>query len=121
MYKIYNAEGLLNKVFEHTGFITPLEGAKAMYISTIVGAEITNNSTAPMFIISADKETDYYMLLREFYLWYSYKMNLAGFDFETQEIMVLFPTLGNPTNPTSANILTSTFNSFISPSSPFSE
>lgn len=86
VYKIYNAEGLLNKVFEHTGFITPLEGAKAMYISTIVGAEITNNSTAPMFIISADKETDYYMLLREFYLWYSYKMNLAGFDFETQEI-----------------------------------
>jgi len=86
VYKIYNAEAMLNKVLEHTGFITPLEGPKAMYISTLVGLGLNNSNTDGMFIVSADKEADYYMLLREFYLWYSFKNNLAGFEFKTQEI-----------------------------------
>ena len=43
-------------------------------------------SSEAMFIISADKPSDYYLLLREFYLWCSYKKNLDGFDFATQEI-----------------------------------
>ena len=42
--------------------------------------------TPPMFIISADKEINYYLLLREFYLWYSMNKGLSGFEFKTQEI-----------------------------------
>ena len=86
VHKIYNADNALSKVCEHTGFITPLEGGKAAYISTLIGSELQNNKTDAMFIVSADSEIDYPLLLREFYLWYSYKMNLAGFDYETQEI-----------------------------------
>lgn len=85
VFRISNATSLLNKVNEHTGFITPLEGAKAAYINTITGSGLKAGTEA-MFIIDSDKEIDYYMLLREFYLWISYKKNLGGFDFKTQEI-----------------------------------
>jgi len=84
VYRISNASKLLNKVNEHTGFITPLEGAKAAYINTIIGAGLSAKTDA-MFIINADTETDYYLLLREVYLWMSFKKNLGGFDFKTQE------------------------------------
>ena len=85
VYRIANAANLLKKINEHTGFITPLEGTKAIYINTLTGNGMSTK-TEPLFIISSDKQTDYYLLLREFYLWYSYKKNLGGFDFQTQEI-----------------------------------
>lgn len=83
VFKIKNATKLLEKVNEHTGLITELHGIKALYINIITG-QGTIFITKPLFIIS-DKEIDYYMLLREFYLWYSLKMKLPGFDFKTQE------------------------------------
>ena len=85
VYRITNATKLLGKVNEHTGFITGLDGAKAIYIKTLTGNGIGVNSD-PVFIISSETDIDYYMLLREFYLWYSYKKGLGGFDFRTQEI-----------------------------------
>ena len=39
-----------------------------------------------MLIISADVKPDYYLLMREIYLYYSMKAGLDGFDFETQEL-----------------------------------
>ncbi len=83
VYKIKNANNILQKINEHTGFITELHGIKAVYINILTGQGIGLKSK-PMFIIS-DKQADYYMLLREFYLWYSMNMKLSGFDFKTQE------------------------------------
>lgn len=85
VYRINNASKLLEKIKEHTGFITELEGAKAVYINNITDKGM-GIKTTPMFIISNDKELDYYMLLREFYLWYSMKKGLDGFDFKSQEL-----------------------------------
>lgn len=85
VYRIANASNLLKKINEHTGFISALEGTKAVYVNTITGNGMST-TTEPMFIISEDKQADYYLLLREFYLWYSYKKTLGGFDFKTQEI-----------------------------------
>ncbi len=84
VYKINNASKILEKIKEHTGFISEMKGLKALYINIITGDGITLH-TKPMFIISSNKQTDYYALLREFYLWYSMKKNLPGFDFNTQE------------------------------------
>lgn len=83
VYKIKNANTILQKINEHTGFITELCGIKAIYVNVLTGQGIGFKSKS-MFIIS-DKQTDYYMLLREFYLWYSMNMKLPGFDFKTQE------------------------------------
>jgi hypothetical protein len=85
VFRIKNASKLLGKINEHTGFITGLDGAKAIYIKTIVG-ESFGLKSEPIFIIDSEIKTDYYMLLREFYLWYSYKKGLDGFDFKTQEL-----------------------------------
>lgn len=83
VYKIVNANKVLEKINEHTGLITELKGVKALYVNILTGSGL-GFKTKPMFIIS-NKQLDYYMLLREFYLWYSLKKNLAGFDFKTQE------------------------------------
>lgn len=83
VYKIVNANKILEKINEHTGLITELKGVKALYVNILTGKGV-GFKTKPMFIIS-NKQLDYYMLLREFYLWYSLKKNLAGFDFKTQE------------------------------------
>ncbi len=83
VFKLPNANNILQKINEHTGLITELNGIKALYINIITGQGIGLKSK-PIFIIST-KDTDYHMLLREFYLWYSLKMKLPGFDFKTQE------------------------------------
>jgi len=83
VYKVINASKILEKVNEHTGLITELHGIKAIYVNIMTGRGL-GFKTKPMFILST-KEVDYYMLLREFYLWYSLCMGLPGFDFKTQE------------------------------------
>lgn len=83
VYRIKNAGKILEKINEHTGLITELHGVKALYINIITGQGL-GLKTKPLFIIS-DKQTDYYLFLREFYLWYSLNMKLPGFDFKTQE------------------------------------
>lgn len=85
VYRIKNASNLLSKINEHTGFITPMQGTKAVYINTLIGAGMGMASEA-MFIVSSEKQADYYLLLREFYLWCSFKKKLGGFEFTTQEV-----------------------------------
>ena len=85
VYRIKNASKTLEKIKEHTGFICAMEGPKALYLNTILSRGFSSN-TEPLFIIDSEKETDYYMLLREFYLWYSMRNGLGGFDFSTQEL-----------------------------------
>lgn len=84
VYKIKNAGKVLEKINEHTGLITELHGAKALFIN-IITRQGFGLKTKPLFIISSNKQTDYYLFLREFYLWYSLNMKLPGFDFKTQE------------------------------------
>lgn len=83
VYRIKNANGILQKMNEHTGLITELCGLKAVCLNLMTGHGI-GFKTKPMFILSTE-QTDYYLLLREFYLWYSLNMKLPGFDFKTQE------------------------------------
>ena len=85
VYKIKNATKELSRIKEHTGFICETYGLKALYIRHLVG-ESFGITSEPMLIISADVKPDYYLLMREIYLYYSMKAGLDGFDFETQEL-----------------------------------
>ena len=51
VYRVKNAAALLENIQEHPGFITELEGPKAMYINTLTGRGVGVTSPA-MFIIS---------------------------------------------------------------------
>ncbi len=84
VYKLHNASKILEKINEHTGFLCEMQGIKGLYVNIITGTGLSLNSK-PLFIISSNKKTDYYALLREFYLWYSMKKSLPGFEFKTQE------------------------------------
>lgn len=101
VYRIENADTMLSKIHEHTGFLIPLQGAKAMFVNTLIGGKMASGTDA-MFIVDADKDIDYYLLLREFYLWYSYKSNLDGFDFKTQEIFKKY--MAEKRNPEMSNL-----------------
>lgn len=89
VYRINNSNDVLNKVLEHSGFITEVYGAKAVYLNWVIRHSI-GLSFKPSFVITKNKQTDYYSLLREFYLWYSMKKGLAGFEFEVQENFKLY-------------------------------
>ena len=85
VYRIKNASKSLEKIKEHTGFISPLQGGKALYINTLLKIGVSSDSEA-LFIIDEEKVIDYYMLLREVYLWCSMSQGLGGFEFEAQEL-----------------------------------
>ncbi len=86
VFRIKNAAKSLEKISEHTGFICATEGKKALYLNTILNMGLSKN-TEPMFVIDADNQIDYYLFLREFYLWYSMSMGLGGFEYKTQELL----------------------------------
>lgn len=98
VYRINNANDILNKVLEHSGFITEAYGIKAVYLNWVIKHSI-GFSFSPSFVITKNKQTDYYSLLREFYLWYSMEKGLTGFAFDVQENFKLYMK-----NPDSAKI-----------------
>ncbi len=88
IYRIKNAEKILNKIGEEEGLITELEGFKAFYINLHILKKFSFH-TDPMFIMSIGEIEPYYML-REFYKWYSMQIGLPGFNFTAQEHFKLY-------------------------------
>ena len=84
VFKIQNADKLLNLIQEEEGLIFEQEGLIALYLSIITGQGI-KFKTKPMFILRDGNIEPYYML-HHFYRWYSMKSNLPGFDFKTQQL-----------------------------------
>lgn len=83
IYKIKNADKILSKIGEFEGFILPKKGFKALYLNLILNKKI-GLKTPEMFVLR-EGELNNYALIYQFYNWYSFKMNLSGFDVETQE------------------------------------
>ena len=88
IYRIKNAEKILNKIGEEEGLITELEGFKAFYINLHILKKFSFH-TDTMFIMSIGEIEPYYML-REFYKWYSMQIGLPGFNFTAQEHFKLY-------------------------------
>lgn len=83
VYKINNADKLLNLIQEEEGLIYEQEGLTALYLSIITGQGI-KFKTPPMFVMR-DGEIDKYYLLHHFYRWFSIKSNLPGFEYNIQK------------------------------------
>lgn len=88
VYKLNNADKLLNFIKEEEGIIYEKSGIKALYLSIITGSGISFK-TPPMFILR-DGEIDKFYMLHNFYRWYSLKSDLPGFEYSTQKLFKRF-------------------------------
>lgn len=77
-YVIKNAEILLKPIGEAEGFIIPKKGLNALYLNFLTKKELSFK-TEPLFVFE-DVKISIYTILYNFYLWYSYKTGLPGFD-----------------------------------------
>ena len=82
-YKIKNVDKLLKFIDEKEGFIFPEKNFKALYIHLLTDRKISFKS-APLFIFESGKISPY-KLVYNFYIWYSYKTNLPGYEEKTRE------------------------------------
>ena len=89
VYKVDNAEKILNKIGEEEGFITPLKGIKAFLINLIIGFSLHKGinikfKTREIFIFNTNN-TEIYTIARALYKYYGYKNQLPGYDYKSQE------------------------------------
>ncbi len=90
VYKMKQADKILDRIGEQEGFLTPLKGLKALILNFILGIMVEKKliisfNTSEMFIFN-DTETEIYTLSRALYKYYGYKNNLPGYDYKSQEI-----------------------------------
>ncbi len=83
VYRFPNAKKLLQPIKEETGFICEKKGLEALYLSIITEHKF-KFYTPPMFVLKTGK-LEPYLTVYNFYLWYSQKVGLDGFDYETQK------------------------------------
>jgi len=88
VYKIDNADRLLNLIQEEEGIIFEKFGPIALYLSIITGRSWAFKTPA-MFILRNGVIDKFYML-HNFYRWYSMKAGLPGFEQDTQKKFKIF-------------------------------
>lgn len=101
VYRISKAKYLLKQIKYEDGFIGKTCGIKALYINFIVGIfaqkKLNISTKAPEMFIIEKCEPDIYHTLQQFYKWYSMKLNLPGFDEESQQNFQKFLKAGKDT------------------------
>ena len=90
VYKMKNADKILAKIKEEEGFITPLNGRKALYLNFMIGLLVEKKlkfsfETREMFVLR-DLDINIYFMLHQFHMWYGFKKNLPGYDMKAQEL-----------------------------------
>lgn len=94
VYRLASADKFLRLIDCKQGFVIAPKGFKSFYINTIIalfaGKKIKLSlETAPKFIV--DKQPiDKYFMMQQLYKWYAKKLNLAGFEPETQDTLQRF-------------------------------
>ena len=106
VYRIKNADKWLKKIGEEEGLLTPLKGIKALIINlaaSISGDEKINVSLKSREMMIFDSaELEIYTIARALYKYYSYKNNMPGYDYKTQEIFKnIYNSAGKSSNPLS--------------------
>lgn len=81
VYTVINAEKLLKNIGEEEGLICEKNGFDALYLSfiTMSGLKL---KTEPMFVFGK-KNPERYLVLYNFYKWYSLRAGLGGFEGDT--------------------------------------
>ena len=88
VYRIDNADKILNLIKEEEGLICEKRGLEALYLGFVTGQGV-KFKTEPMFILRNGLIDKYYML-HHFYRWYSLKSDLPGFEYESQKRLKSF-------------------------------
>lgn len=83
VYKIANADKILNLIKEEEGLIYEKHGIEAFYLSMVTGRGISFKTPA-MFVLR-DGMIDKFYMLHNFYRWYSLKSGLPGFEPNVQQ------------------------------------
>lgn len=94
VYRLASADKFLRLIGIEQGFVIPTNGFRSFYINTIVAAFAGKSvkfstETEPKFILSK-KPIDKYFMIQQFYKWYAKKLNLPGFEPETQDTLQRF-------------------------------
>ena len=85
VFYLENASEILNPIGENEGFIYPVTGAKALYLSLTTERKLSFK-TKEMFVLSPGK-INKYMFIYHFYNWFAYKHKIAGLDSDSQELL----------------------------------
>ena len=85
VFYLKNAPEILNPIGENEGFIYPVTGAKALYLSLTTERKLSFK-TKEMFVLSPGK-INKYMFIYHFYNWFAYKHKIAGLDSDSQELL----------------------------------
>ena len=87
------APKFLRVIGEEAGFITDLKGLQALYLNLILGIGYSLK-TEPMFVCE-EEAPDFYALVYQFYKWYCYKSDIAGYDYSAQKNLKKFLKIPN--------------------------
>ena len=85
VFKIKDANKLLEIIGEEQGLIPSHTGLKAFYLNYILYRKLSFKSDT-VFIIE-DAESDIYYLIQQFHRWYFMMNNFKGFDEESQTLL----------------------------------
>ncbi|MGN0019014.1 MAG: hypothetical protein ACI37S_08240 [Candidatus Gastranaerophilaceae bacterium] len=78
-----NAEKVLDIIREEQGYLRELSGLKAFVLNLLLFKKVSFKSNA-MFLLN-EGEIDKYAMIHQFYKWYAMKLNMPGFDSQSQE------------------------------------
>ena len=89
VYKIKHAKFFLKLIHYDIGFIGKTSGLQAVYLNLLTSLANEHklcfkNETPEMFILE-DAPLNAYYTIQYFYKWYAMKLNLPGFDSESQQ------------------------------------
>lgn len=82
IYKLANADKILNLIKEEEGLIYEKRGLEALYLNIMTGQGMGLKSSV-MFVLR-DGVVDKFYMLHNFYRWYSLKSGLPGFEYNVQ-------------------------------------
>lgn len=83
VYRIKNANKILNLINEAEGFITPKKGLKAVYLNAVLNHKFSFNLDE--CFVMRNMELDPYYAIYQFYSWFTFKAGFAGYEYDTQE------------------------------------
>ena len=78
-----NAEKVLDIIREEQGYLRELHGVKAFILNVWLFKKL-GLKTQSMFLLT-EGDLDKYLVIHQFYKWYAMKLDMPGFDFQSQE------------------------------------
>lgn len=88
VYKIPYADKVLKIIGHEEGLISATKGFKGLFLNMIIpafaGEQIIFSSKTESIFVLRNLPIDNYMMIQQFYKWYAMKLDLPGFDSESQ-------------------------------------